>query len=115
MTKINLTFSFDEKEQKVETTTEQLGINFFLTKVLEDLSDGSDTYDEDAPLNSYQKKYKAKTGEFIKQMEENDLVWEYEGKKYFLVIPSCESFYLEIYDENREYVTMSPYHLSPID
>ena len=116
MKNFRMTFYFEEKRQEVKTSAEQLGLNFGLTKILSDLSDGTNTFAEkDKILAECHKENKSREDEYGKLLDSNDIVWEYNGKKYFLVIPACEDHYVEIYDEDREYVGMSNYYLTLID
>lgn len=116
MKNFKLTFYFEKKRHEVKVSAEQLGLNFGLAKILSDLSDGTNTFAEnDKVLAECHNENKSKEEEYQKLINSNDVVWEYDGKRYFIVIPACEDHYIEIYDEDREYVGMSDYYLTLID
>lgn len=116
MKNFNLTFYFEGKKQEVKVSAEQLGLNFGLGKILADLSDGTNAFSEkDKALAEFQKENNKRTEEYSKLLEENDIVWEHDGKKYFIVIPVCDDAWLEIYNEDREYVVTVDYHFTLID
>ncbi len=118
MKRFKVTFYFEDEKQCVETTAEQLGVNFALVKMMEDLADGTNTHvDVNKPLAEYQNSFEhfGKTLEFSMQVEDNDIKWEHDGKKYRLVIFPSDTTNILIFDEEYGLICSTRYFLTPIE
>ena len=99
MKKFNLTFEFEGKFHDIELTAERLGLMYAYSSISSNIETGDEF---DALSELFRERNKITTKKMDKLLDETDIRWEHNGKKYRIFLIFFDDS-LEIYtDDDKE-------------